>query len=464
MSSQGSFIANASAVVRSRIKRAFPWAYGMSTKHDYAKDYGWPEELQFEHFYRMYSRSGIAAAGVDKTIGKTWQTMPTLWESEKPAESPTEKAIRKHFARKNIWRGLMDADRRSMVGCYAGAIIILRDGQKLDQPVTRVPRGIENVAGIIPAWEGQLTVAEWDEDQESDTFSEPLIFQFNQQAVGDATTSKISQFRIHRDRVLIWSDDGTVNCRSALEPGFNDLTDAEKIKGAGGEGFWKSSRGAPIIEAPKGISQQDVQRGMNAATPADVIDKLNETVDDFQSGFDKALMLGSFSVSPLTISLPQPKEFWEPCVQSFAASIRMPFKVLIGNVTGERASTEDADEWAQTNMSRRENRVLPILYEFIDRLKRWGVLDNIDWVIGWTSLQEASPDDKLARAEKMSAINSQAGTEPVFLPDEIREEAGYSITADVEGWDEFMRERDERQRQEAEDAPTQTLPGDEVEP
>lgn len=260
--------------------------------------------------------------------------------------------------------------------------------------------------------------------------------------------------------MLIWSDDGTVNGSSALEPGFNDLTDAAKIKGAGGEGFWKSARGAPIIEAPKGVSPQDVQRGMNAATPADVIDKLNATVDDFQSGFDKALMLGSFSVSPLTITLPQPKEFWELAAQGFAASISIPVKVLIGNVTGERASTEDANEWAQTNMSRRENRVLPILYDLIDRLVIWGILDAKDWTIGWQDLTEASPDAKLDRAAKMSTINQQAGSEPVFLPDEIRDEAGFKAADEVEGFDEFLAERADRARQMAEDAATQTIPGD----
>lgn len=460
MSGQGSLIANAAGAVRQRLARLMPWAYGGNAKHDYHRDYGWPETLGFDQFYRMYSRSGLAAAGVDKTIAKTWQTMPTLWESEKPAESKAEADIRKHFARKKIWRALMDCDRRSMVGCYAGAIILLRDGKKLDEPVDRVPRGIESVVGIIPAWEGQLKVAEWDSVQTSETYGEPLFYQFDEQAVGDPSATGKSQVRIHRDRVLIWSDDGTVNGQSALEPGFNDLTDAEKIKGAGGEGFWKSARGAPIIEAPKGVSQQDIQRGMNAATPGDVIDKLNETVDDFQSGFDKALMLGSFTVSPLTITLPQPKEFWELAAQGFAASISIPVKVLIGNVTGERASTEDANEWAQTNMSRRENRVLPILYDFIERLVAWGVLERKDWTIGWDSLQEASPDDKLSRAEKMANINSTLTTEPAFLPDEIREAAGFKPADEVEGFDEFLRDREER-RQAAEDAATQTIP-DEV--
>lgn len=461
MSAQSSIIANAYDRGRALLQRMFPFAYGSSTKHDYAKDYGWKECLTFEDFYHAYTRSGLAAAAIDKTIAKTWQTMPALWESEKPAESKTEEAIRKHFAKKKIWRAMMEADRRSMVGEYAGAIILLRDGKPLSEPVDRLAKGIQTVAGIIPAWQGQLTVVEKDTRQDSETYGEPLAFQFDEQAVGNAqTTTGKSQVRIHRDRVLIWSDDGTLNCQSALAPGYNDVSDAEKIKGAGAEGFWKSARGAPIIEAPQGITPADIQRGMGAASVDDVKDKLNETVEQFQAGFDNALMLGGFSAKPMTITLPQPKEFWEQCVQAFAASMQIPFKILVGNITGERASTEDKAEWAETNMSRRENRVLPILHEFIDRLVMWGVLEAKDWTIGWTSLLEATPDDKLARAEKMATINQQAGSEPVFLPDEIREEAGYKPGDEVEGFAEFLAEREARAREMAEDGATQTIPGD----
>lgn len=453
------FLANAQSLIRDRLVRAFPFAF--NTKHDYAKDYGWPEHLCFEQFYRMYKRNGIAASAIDKTIGKTWATMPAIWESEKPTESVAEKAIRKHFTRRKIWRALMDADRRSLVGCYAGAILLLRDNMRLDQAVETLTGGIEALAGVIPAWEGQLTVIEWDQVEGSDTYGEPLFYQYNEQAVGDAQNVMRNNIRIHRDRVLIWSDDGTVNCHSALEPGFNDLTDAEKIRGAGGEGFWKSSRGAPIISAPTGVSPADVQRGLAAATPAEAIDKLNATVDDFQSGFDKALMLGSFGVTPLTISLPQPKEFWEPCVQSFAASMSIPFKVLVGNVTGERASTEDAREWAETCMSRRENRVLPILQDLLDRLVAWGVLPPGEWTLGWDSLLEASPDDKLDRAGKMSTINQQMGADAPFMQDEVREAAGFKPAEDVEGFAAWQAERAAQRQQQAEDGPTQNIP-DEV--
>lgn len=465
MAAQRSLTANASGFMRDRLQRMFPWAYGSSTKHDYGKDYGWPEQLDFDRFYRMYCRSGLASAAVDKTISKTWQTMPALWESEEPAESAAEEKIRRHFAKRNIWRAFMDADRRSMVGEYAGAIILLRDGKKLDEPVDRVARGIENVVGIIPAWQGQLTVAEWDNDQLSETYGEPLWFQFDEQAVGDPQNAKKSQVRVHRDRMLIWSDDGTLNCRSALEPGYNDVADAEKIKGAGGEGFWKSARGAPVVETKEGTTLKDIMIGMGVTTQEEARDNLNQKAADFQAGFDNFLMLGGFTAKPMTITLPQPKEFWEPCVQSFAASMSIPFKILVGNITGERASTEDATEWAQTNMSRRENRVLPILNEFIDRLVAWGVLEERDWSIGWDSLLEDSPDDRLNRAKIMAEINHPAhpiSAEPAFLPDEIREAAGFKPADEVEGFDEFLREREERKRQAAEDGPVETVPDDEA--
>jgi len=270
MMNAGNIIANASGRARGWLQQFFPLAY--SNKHDYAKDYGWKEALCFQDFYQMYSRSSIAAAGVDKTIAKTWQTMPALWESDKPAESTDEAEIRKHFDKKRIWRSLMEADRRSMVGEYAGAIIILRDGKKLSEPVDHVARGIENVVAIIPAWQGQLTVADWDNDPESETYGEPLYYQFDEQAVGNPKNTPNSSIRIHRDRMLVWSDDGTLNCRSALEPGFNDVADAEKIKGAGGEGFWKSARGAPIIEAPVGVTPDDVRNGLGVGTNAEAID------------------------------------------------------------------------------------------------------------------------------------------------------------------------------------------------
>ncbi|MET0375658.1 MAG: phage portal protein [Rhizorhabdus sp.] len=438
-----------STTIRDRLRRVMPWAYG-NTKHNYAADFGWHETLRFEHFHYLYTRNSIAAAGVDKTIAKTWQSAPALWENpDKPADTPLETQVADHFRTIGLWRQMMTVDRRGMVGAYAGAIVLVRDGRPLDSEVGRL-RSIQDIAGIIPAWEGQLTVAEWDQDVTSDTYGLPSMWQFDEAQVGDPTTTQRRSARIHPDRILIWSEDG-INGRSDLEPGFNDLVDAEKIRGAGGEGFWKTSRGSPILETTKGadgkaISIQEMMRATGAATPQALTDQLNAKVDDWQSGFDKAFMAGGFTVSPLTITLPQPKEFWEPCIQGFAASLSIPFKVLIGNVTGERASTEDANEWAQTCMSRRENLVIPMLEEFVRRLVRWGALP-VPMTVGWASLLEDGPDAKLDRAVKMTTANS--GGEMIFMVDEIRETAGYAAAEDTEGFEE--------EAEAAEDAATEAL-------
>lgn len=433
-----------STAIRDRLSRVFPWAY--TAKHDHYLDYGWKRELEFNDFHAIYTRNSLAAAAVDKTVSKTWEELPALWQQpDKPADTPLEQVIAKHFAKIGLWRALMQVDRRGMVGAYAGGIILLRDGLTLDKPVGRI-RSIDDVAGIIPAWEGQLQVAEWDSNPASETYAQPLMYDFNEHNVRDnrqSASKPQSPVKIHPSRVLIWSEDGTINGRSDLEPGFNDLVDVEKIKGAGGEGFWKSSRGAPIIEAPVGLTPADARAMMGAHSNSEALDKINEQVDDFQGGFDKALMLGGFKVSPMTITLPQPKEFFEVNAQSFAASMQIPYKVLVGNITGERASTEDAREWARTCMSRRVNLAIPQIEDFVRRLVAWGALPKGEWTVGWPSLLDATPDELLDRAGKMSTINNQNQNELVFLPDEIRETAGFAPGAEVDGWDEYAADQED---------------------
>jgi hypothetical protein len=419
-------VSRATMVVNSiqrRLDQMFPAYFSRGRKHDHFKDFGWPDQLDFEQLYRMYRRNGLAFAGVDKTILKTWQDNPEVWETEKPTESDLEGDIRQRFADLRIWQHFAEADRRSMVGKYAGVILRFADSKKFGEPVDTVPGGILGLAGVIPAWEGQLTVAEWDINPDSETFGEPLFYQFNESAVGDKTQPR--QFRVHPDRVLIWSDDGTINGQSALEPGYNDLIDAEKVKGAGGEGFWKTARGAPLIEAAAGTDPKTIAQTMGAGTPSEFIDKINEQIDSFQSGFDKGLMLGGMTAKPLQITLPSPEHFFAAPVQAFAASLRIPVKILLGSQTGERASTEDAQEWAQTCNGRRMIRNLPIIQEFINRLERFGILAPKDWHIEWADLTEASAGEKMQRAKDMAEINAKHTNEYVFTPDEIRGVADY---------------------------------------
>jgi hypothetical protein len=417
--------------VQRQLSRMFPNWVNTNTKHDHYIDFGYLPTLEFKDFYRMYSRNGMAAAAIDRTAAKTWQSNPELWQSEKPTESAVEKDIRKRFAQLRFWQMCQEADKRSMVGAYSGLILRLRDSKPFDKPVDRVSGGLDGIAEVIPAWEGQLTVSTWDTNPQSEGYGKPTMFQFNESAVGDDQQPR--SFQVHPDRVMIWSDDGSVNGRSKLEAGYNSLIDAEKVQGAGGEGFWKTSRGAPVISAPEGVTPAQVAEGMGVTVP-ELSDAINDQIDGFQRGFDKGLLLGGMTAAPMSISLPSPEHFMAGPVSTFAASIQMPVKILIGNQSGERASTEDAREWAQTCNSRRVNRCIPVIYEMIDRFKAWGIIPEADYVVHWDDLTESSAAEKIERAFKMADINAKTtglGDEPTFQIDEIRQAAGYEALADL---------------------------------
>lgn len=430
------------------LERMFP-GFFLTPKHNHYADFGYPETLTFDQIYRMYLRNGLASAAVSKTIDKTWQEFPFLLEKERDGserggaeETAVEKAIRERFDDLRVWMRLSEADRRSMVGRYSGAILRLADGKRFAEPVERVPGGVDGLVEVVPAWEGQLTVSEWDNVETSPSYGQPKMFQFNEAAVGDATNPR--SFNVHPDRVLIWSVDGTIHGRSALEPGYNDLIDMEKIKGAGGEGFWKNAKSAPVLEVDKEARVADMAKVMGVPE-SEIADKMNEQVEAFNKGFDQLLMIQGMQAKTLSVTLPSPEHFFGIALQSFAASMRMPTKILVGMQTGERASTEDASEWAQTNMSRRTGHVVPNIMALVHRLERFGILPEKDWHLDWTDLTAASVEQKIDRTVKMAEVNAkmQSSGEWVFTPEEIRAAADYEPLSDAEKYRDDPSEEDE---------------------
>lgn len=437
-----------------RIESLFPGFFQPNVKHNHYRDFGWPDALTFDQLYRMFLRNGIARAGIEKTVGKTWQDFPFLLDHERDGseggnkvETALEKEIRLRFDDLRLWQHLAEADRRSLVGNYSGVILRLADNKRFQEPVDTVPGGVMGLVELIPAWEGQLTVAQWDTDEMSETYGQPVMFQFNEAEVSSKPndSTKTRSFMIHPDRVLVWSKDGTIHGTSLLEPGYNDLIDLEKIKGAGGEGFWKNAKSAPVLEGDKDVKLADMAKAMGVS-PQELGDKISEQVEDWQKGFDQLLMIQGMQAKTLSITLPSPEHFWAAPLQSFAASIGIPLKILVGSQTGERASTEDASEWAQTIMSRRNSQVVPNIMAMVRRLEGFGILkEDKDWFIDWNDLTEASMGEKVDRANKMADTNQKMKDtgELVFTPEEIRAAVDYEPLSDAEKFRDDMTPDDE---------------------
>lgn len=425
----------------------FPGYFG-AQKHNHYSDFGYPDAVTFDLAFHAYSRIGVGRAGIEKTIAKTWQDNPWLQEfarddGDDTPETPLEKAIRERFAELRVWQALATADGRGMVGRYAGLILRLADNKRLDQPVGRVPGGILGLVEVIPAWEGQLTVSQWDTTETSETYGQPKMFQFNEAAVDKATTQP-RQFSVHPDRVVIWSETGTVHGTSSLEPGYNSLLDLEKIRGAGGEGFWKNAKAGLSLEIDKDAKIADMATAMGVEV-SEVVDRMDEQVGDFNKGFDKSLLLQGIKATPMQVTLPSPEHFFAIALQDFGASLSIPLKILVGSQTGERASTEDAAEWAKTIMSRRTDETVPNIMNFVRRLVRFGILAAKDWHLDWSDLTETSMSEKVDLADKMADVNVKMKDtgEFVFTPDELRGVTGKEPLTEADKYRDLVDEDEE---------------------
>ncbi len=403
-------------------------AYG-DTKHlNFYNDYGYPENITFDMYYRMWKRNGYATAGVNHAIETCWQDFPYLVEQEKTHDKTAfELALIEGFNRLQFWSQLSEADKYSRVGEYSGVIFRFRDGKRFNEPVDMVAGGIDGIAEIIPAWQGQLKPVEYNDDETSENYGAVTMYQFNEAAVQSSTgETKRRQMMVHPDRVHIWSRNGSVHGTPVLEAGFNDLITIQKIIGAGGEGFWKNSKSAPILNVDKETKIANLAQMLNV--PVDgIADKVDEIVGDFQTGLDKSMMFQGIDVKTLAVTLPIPDKFVLVAAQSFAASVNEPLKLLVGNQNGERASTEDNKQWNKTCNSRRSNYIKPNIMRIVERLVKFGILPDKPWYLLWSDLTESTTLEKMDVAGKMADMNQKlAGTgERAFEIDEIRETAGW---------------------------------------
>lgn len=404
----------------------FP-GYFPAAKHDIYKDFGYPEQVTFDLSYAMYCRNGLAKAAVEETILKSWETNPEIWETTKAKESKLESDIRQRFSDVRIWQALAEADRRSMVGGYSGAVLRLADSKRFVEPVDTVPGGLMGLVEVIPAWSGQLTVSEWDTDERSPNYGQPKMFSFNEALIGKAqTVGQQRQFLVHPDRVIVWSADGTIHSRSALEPGFNSLLAMEKIEGAGGEGFWKNAKASPVLSIENATDLNSMAQAMGVHA-TDVADEMHGAVERYNKGFDAMLLLQGIKATTLGITLPSPEHFFAIALQSFCASLGIPQKIMVGNQNGERASTEDKAAWNAKGNARRNNVLRPLLMEFINRLERFGIIPERDWHLNWADLTESSMGEKIERAVKMAEISAKTAgyNEPTYTTDELRAVTGH---------------------------------------
>ncbi|HEC0029658.1 TPA: DUF1073 domain-containing protein [Morganella morganii] len=435
-----------SAVARARMTYATGGIGTGNTKRPRIwREFGYPEVLTFNDFYNAYDRNALGGAAVDRYISGCWIDVPEIFEGDEEADQDgsTDWDNKLNKLLKSHWEQIKEADKRNLVGRYSGLIIQLRDGRKWDEPVDRaVVSRLKDKAIIrmIPAWEEQLDVKRWNEDQLSEDYGYPALYSFTELHVGkesDGSPGRIID--IHPDRVIILAEgaaDGKLTSGTPLlRKGYNKLIDAEKVSGGSAEGFLKNASRQLNYAFSK---ETDFQRLAEAlGTNMDgLADALDEQVRRLNESIDASVMMQEGTASVLSVAPADPEPTWRTALAEFAASINMPVKVLIGQITGERASTEDMKDWAKTCMSRRTGFLKSVIESVVSRFWSLGVIEPREEItVSWSDLlapSKAEKIDSMNKAADIAVKTQQAFGHSVFQENEIRALGEYPTLTEFE--------------------------------
>lgn len=387
-------------------------------------EYGYASELSFENYFMAYDRDGLGNAAIDIIADKCWQDHPWLIEGAPDRESTeltaNEARIDRVFSQAKVWQAFKEADIYAMVGGWSAIIIRIADSNELDQPTVRP--SIEALTELVPVWANQLT-AVYDSNQ---------VLQHYAYAEPQTDISPARNVNVHPDRVVIVGDPS--RSRPLLKAGFNALTTLEKVLGGAGESFLKNASRQLNVNYDSELDLEDIARA-NGGSVAELHENLSNHVRDINSGVDLLMMTQGASVNPMTVAVSDPMPSYNVALQVFAASVKIPVKALVGNITGERASTEDIKQLNARCQSRRVSEVTAHIEKFVAKLKQIGMLAAGQYSIMWNDLRESTDGERADHVDKLASIiekiaradqsQMMTGSDPVLTTAELRSALGY---------------------------------------
>lgn len=412
------YLANSVHDILSRGMRAMGGS--LDTKRPRAwEEYGYPEVVSFDQLYTMWRRGGMAHGAVERIVDRCWSSNPWLLEGTKKQddkkETEWEVQQRKYAKAIGLWPAFRDADRKRLVGGYS-ALLLEAPGE------WNTPLRGKTVLGVRAIWRSQLRPATYN------TMNSDVVTTWEYKSLDGRVIRKI-----HADRVFILGD--YADPLSFIEPAYNYLLNLEKICGGVAEGTLKNAARQLALEFAEGSSLSDLATSMNKNTE-ETQDLLNNMAKDLNSGIDVLFALSGGKITPIVAQVPDPVGPNDVNVQQATAAWRIPAKILIGNQTGERASTEDKRDFDALCQGRNTTVVFPEIEAFFNHLVRVRAFDQmpVEWMVYGEDLTESSAAEKLANAKTISEINKngEAGG-PTFTADEIRTTAGFEALPDGRG-------------------------------
>lgn len=431
-----SFLVNALADAIGRQRMLYAGQPGNTKRTKLWDEFGYPDNLEFDRYYRAYERNAVAHAAVHKLLDSCWADRPTIIDGDENQEADEtnqwEASVTKLLNRH--WPKLKDADRRNLVGRYSALLIQFRDGREWKEPVDSAKvKALRDraIVRFIPAWESQITPGSYITDTAREDYGQPEYYNFNEQPVGDDKTyGPPRNVRVHPDRVIILSegseDENILAGVPLLRAGYNKLLDLEKVSGGSAEGFLKNASRQLGIAFDKETDLQTLMSQAKEAGFKDLGDALNDKIRRMNSGTDSALVMQAGQASVLSVAPADPSPTWTVTANEFAASIQIPFTILFGQQTGRLASDEDKADWAKRCNGRRFGFMSSFVKAVIERMWTVGVIEapsSGEVTLAWSDLLAPSEKERIANMQALADVaqkTQQAYGTPAIEQNEIR--------------------------------------------
>jgi hypothetical protein len=179
----------------------------------------------------------------------------------------------------------------------------------------------------------------------------------------------------------------------ALKPVFNSILDAQKVCGAGAEGYYSSCfTGLQYVTHPS----------MGGDVFLDQ-DKTMGQFQDYRNNLTRGLVSIGGEWKTIAPSVVDPTPHYNLAVEKICIVLGCPVRIFKGSERGEMASSQDDESWNKRRLERQVNYITPrVIVPLIDRLIQVGVLPVPGQKSGKQQVQNILKRQPQARASRIN--------------------------------------------------------------